>query len=353
MKPFSKRPTSEATIRQTDHAFAISLMEHLVVPTFVLDANARVLIWNRACERLTGIPAEAVVGSSDHWRGFYAERRPCLADLLLEQRFTDIAALYANAGAWGLSDFGVSAENWCVMPRLGHRLYLAIDAGPIYSESGEMIAVVETLRDITLQKQAQAELEALASRDGLTGLANRRSFDVTLAEEIRGACRDSVQLSLLMIDIDCFKLYNDSYGHQSGDECLRKVAQAIAGTLWREKDFCARYGGEEFAVVLPNTPLSGTMLIAEQLRKSVEALHIPHPASTVSPTVTLSIGGVVGVGPNLAPDRLIAGADAALYRAKNSGRNRASVTKLEDGPRVLSPEVACLPWVGRAAVNDR
>ena len=121
---------------QRDHGFAVSLMEHLVVPTFVLGADCRVLIWNKACERLTGVRAESVIGASDHWQAFYAERRPCLADLLLERRFDEIGTLYANGGSYGLSDFGVSAENWCVMPKVGRRLYLAIDAGPIYDEFG-------------------------------------------------------------------------------------------------------------------------------------------------------------------------------------------------------------------------
>ncbi len=324
-------------IPQRDHGFAVSLMEHLVVPTFVIGADRRVLIWNKACERLTGVGAQEVIGTSEHWRAFYATRRSCLADLVLERRFNEIGKLYESGGACGLSDFGVSAENWCVMPRAGHRLYLAIDAGPIYDELGDLIAVVETLRDITAQKRAQTDLEALATRDGLTGLANRRSFDIKLAEEIRRAARDQPPLSLLMIDVDCFKLYNDTYGHQKGDECLRAIAQTIAATLWRETDFPARYGGEEFTVIMPNTPLSGAMLVAERLRQAVENLHIAHSASIASDFVTLSIGGVVAVSRDLNPERMIAPADAALYRAKGAGRNRSFVGKFEE---CLSPPVA-------------
>jgi diguanylate cyclase (GGDEF)-like protein len=321
----------------SDHGFAVSLMEHLVVPTFVLDAASRVLIWNKACERLTGVPARLVVGTSDHWQAFYDERRPCLADLVLQRRLDDIRALYASGGAYGLSDFGVSAENWCVMPKVGRRLYLAIDAGPIYDESGELIAVVETLRDITVQKQAQTDLEALATRDGLTGLANRRAFDSRFAEEARRAMREQSPLSLLMIDVDFFKPYNDANGHLKGDDCLQSIARSIGETLWRETDFCARYGGEEFAVVMPDTPLSGAMLTAERLRRAVEALRIPHAASTVSDRVTLSIGGVVALGREFAPERLIASADAALYRAKRDGRNRIQVGKLDEpSPRLAT-----------------
>ena len=313
------------TITQRDHGFAISLMEHLVVPTFVIGADSRVLIWNKACERLTGLPAAEVIGTAEQWRGFYGEPRPCLADLVLERRFAEIQALYANSGRCGAHDFGISAESWCLMPRVGHRLYLAIDVGPIYDESGELIAVVETLRDITVQKQAQSDLEALAARDGLTGLANRRSFDWKFAEEARRAANERRPLSLLMIDVDCFKLYNDANGHLRGDECLRSIARSIDATLRPETDFSARYGGEEFAVVMPDTSMSGAMQIAERLRRSIEELRIPHAASTVADRVTLSIGGVVAHGCDLVPERLLALADAALYSAKRAGRNRVSL----------------------------
>jgi diguanylate cyclase (GGDEF)-like protein len=305
-------------------------MEHLVVPTFVIGSDSRVLIWNKACERLTGLPADEVIGTPDQWRGFYEERRPCLADLVLERRFTEIQALYANSGSCGMSDFGISAESWCVMPRVGRCLYLAIDVGPIYDESGELIAVVETLRDITAQKRAQSDLEALAARDGLTGLANRRSFDVRLAEEVRRAARDQLPLSLLMIDVDCFKLYNDANGHLRGDECLRSIARSIDAALRPDTDFSARYGGEEFTVVLSDTPLARAKDVAESLRRAVEDLGIPHASSTVTDRVTLSIGGVVALGREMAPERLLATADAALYGAKRAGRNRVRVRRLED-----------------------
>jgi diguanylate cyclase (GGDEF)-like protein len=316
-------------ISQSDHRFAISLMEHLVVPTFVINASSKVVIWNKACERLTGIRAEELIGTSEHWRGFYSERRPCLADLVLSRSIEDVETLYASGGNCVRSDFGVSAENWCVMPKVGRQLYLAIDAGPIYDATGRLIAVVETLRDITLQKQAQTALESLASRDGLTGLANRRSFDAKLEEEATRASRDQRPLSLLMVDIDCFKAYNDTYGHQRGDDALKAVAQTLPRTLGRATDFAARYGGEEFAVILPNTPHPGALLIAEHLRRAVDMLNIVHSASIASDHVTLSVGGAAVTGRDLNTDRLLASADAALYLAKRQGRNRILVKNLD------------------------
>jgi serine phosphatase RsbU (regulator of sigma subunit) len=133
------------------------------VPTFVLDAEQRILIWNRACERLTGIPAAEVIGTRDHWRAFYEAPRPCLADLVATKGYEQIANLYTVFEDPAEPSFGVHAENWCWMPRRGERLYLAVDAGPVFDESGKLIAVVETLRDVTEKHLAQTKVEEQAS----------------------------------------------------------------------------------------------------------------------------------------------------------------------------------------------
>jgi diguanylate cyclase (GGDEF)-like protein len=337
MSEMVQRQGSGAEAGEGNFGFAISLMEHLVVPTFVLNADRRVLIWNKACERLTGVAAADIVGTSDHWRAFYSEQRPCLADLVVTRKYAEINTLYASGSSAGFSDFGVSAENWCVMPKLGHRLYLAIDAGPIYNESGVLIAAVETLRDITAQKQVQTELESLAARDGLTGLANRRSFDERLAPEVRRASRDGLPLALLRIDLDFFKAYNDRYGHQKGDDCLKAVAGAMAGTVGRASDLAARYGGEEFAIIMPNTPLSGAMAMARRLKSVLADLGVVHEASAVADHVTLSIGGVVAVGAGVCAEKMIGAADSALYSAKRHGRNRSLIVPYENSaPRLAA-----------------
>jgi len=309
-----------------DLDFSVRLMEHLVVPTFVLDAECRVIIWNKACERLTGIEAAEVLGTQEHWRGFYDSPRPCLADLVAQGRTAEIDALYSDhdhAGDGAIVAHGRRAENWCVMPQLGTRLYLAIDAGPIYDDAGKLIAVVETLRDITAQKTAQDELQRLATRDGLTSVANRRSFDDMLNMEWRRASRESRALSLLMVDVDFFKRFNDTYGHQGGDECLRHVAAAMSGVVKRASDAVARYGGEEFAILLPATEPDGALIVAERIRAAVTALRLPHSGSEVADHVTVSIGvASIQVTGNGVPSSLVAAADAALYRAKHTGRNR-------------------------------
>lgn len=312
-----------------DLSFAIRLMEYLIVPTFVIDRTSRVVVWNKACERLTGLMADDVVGTDDHWRAFYTEPRLFLPDLLARGDYQAIGSLYGQCDGFGMSDFGVSVESWCLMPQRGRQLYLAIDAGPIYDDAGALIAVVETVRDITAQHEAQQSLLTLAAEDGLTGLPNRRSFDELLKTEVRRASREDETLSLLMVDVDCFKAFNDTYGHQSGDDCLRAVAQAMAGALHRAGDTVARYGGEEFAVVLPKTDTAAALQIAERLRIAIEDLGIRHEGSRASEVVTASLGAATGHGADLDADRLVAAADSALYVSKHEGRNRSRAAERE------------------------
>ncbi len=139
-------------------SFAITLMEHLVVPTFVLDADHKVLIWNRACEHLTHVPATEIIGTRDHWKAFYETRRSCLADLVATGHYEEIADLYSVHDEPNQPTFGVHAENWCWMPRRQAWLYLAVDAGPVFDEQGKLIAVVETLRDLTDKHVAQTKV---------------------------------------------------------------------------------------------------------------------------------------------------------------------------------------------------
>lgn len=166
-------------------------------------------------------------------------------------------------------------------------------------------------------------LKGLASLDGLTGIPNRRAFDVRLAQAWSQACREGGTLSLMMIDIDYFKRYNDHFGHVQGDECLRQVAKAIAQSVNRPYDLAARFGGEEFACVLPETTLQGALILAEKIQARIRQLAIAHPGSEVSEWVSLSIG-VASLQPRVdrEPNELIALADQQLYQAKHNGRNQ-------------------------------
>ncbi|MBA3015683.1 MAG: PleD family two-component system response regulator [Proteobacteria bacterium] len=175
-------------------------------------------------------------------------------------------------------------------------------------------------------------LKSLSNRDGLTGIANRRSFDETLDSEWNRAKRLRSCLSLVMVDIDHFKLFNDHYGHIAGDECLRWVAQALKQSLRRACDFVSRYGGEEFVCILPETDLDEALKVAEHLRSAVAELAIPHAFSTVVGTVTISMGVASMMPlPEKASVDLMLAADQALYQAKNTGRNR--VCYFQDNPR--------------------
>ena len=169
-------------------------------------------------------------------------------------------------------------------------------------------------------------LQRLMNSDGLTGLSNRRHFDEYMELEWRRAMRDQTQLSLLMIDVDYFKSYNDNFGHLEGDEALRKVATAIREASSRPSDLPARYGGEEFALVLPNTSPGGARLVAEKLRQTVAMLKIPHLAPTEGSSLTISIGlSTMTPQPNSHCRQLISAADKGLYLAKHNGRNQVGI----------------------------
>lgn len=180
-----------------------------------------------------------------------------------------------------------------------------------------ILATQEALRD------ANRQLEVLSRHDPLTGLSNRRHFDEIKEDEFQRALRNGQPLSLLICDIDYFKAFNDLYGHASGDQCLRAVAQAMNGAITRSGDALARIGGEEFAILLPATSEAAAWQVAERVRLAVSTLRIPHAQSSVGPLVTISIGlAQLEIGRTSRFDALFDAADLALYRAKKNGRNR-------------------------------
>lgn len=186
--------------------------------------------------------------------------------------------------------------------------------------------VKRLIQQVKLYQQLETtnlELQRLAAIDGLTQLANRRRFDEYLQQEWQRMLREQSPLSLILCDIDCFKLYNDTYGHQAGDDCLRQVAKVIQNSAKRAIDLSARYGGEEFAVILPNTDQEGAILVAQNIQTELKELRIAHAASKVRDTVTVSLG-VSNTIPSVitSPEMLINATDKALYQAKAEGRDR-------------------------------
>lgn len=208
--------------------------------------------------------------------------------------------------------------------------------------------VVARVRMHLRMKQMADTLRSAAYNDGLTGIANRRQFDETLHREWLRAQRAGMPTSLLMVDIDAFKRYNDHYGHQAGDRCLQAIALTLRQTLNRPADLAARYGGEEFAIILPDTDASGARFLSQEVIHAIGALDIAHAASPVAGHVTVSIGtssydeschGWVGrsadsrfTGLSVRPPvaDLIAAADQALYAAKEAGRNQARYLSIDD-----------------------
>jgi two-component system, chemotaxis family, response regulator WspR len=181
--------------------------------------------------------------------------------------------------------------------------------------------------------KANLELRRLTHSDGLTGLSNRRYLDEFLSAEWRRCARERAELSVLMIDVDDFKLYNDTYGHVAGDEVLKQIASAIERCLGRSSDLAARFGGEEFAVVLPGASTGGARLMAEKIRREIEALALPHEASAASRYVTASIGAASAMpGEATAMTALVESADLALYQAKRGGKNRVAAAAADTQP---------------------
>jgi diguanylate cyclase (GGDEF)-like protein len=175
---------------------------------------------------------------------------------------------------------------------------------------------------------ANRKLQHLSSRDGLTGLANRHAGKEFLSREWLRAVREKQEFSVIMVDIDCFKTYNDSRGHLEGDECLKRVARALQKGLHRPADLLVRYGGEEFMALLPGTGIEGALIVAITMKEEVDDISLPHGCSAVSPRVTVSIG-IASTSPeeDQPVELLIAAADRALYRAKQEGRNRIVVAE--------------------------
>jgi diguanylate cyclase (GGDEF)-like protein/PAS domain S-box-containing protein len=192
--------------------------------------------------------------------------------------------------------------------------------------SDSISEIILVMRDVTDRKQLEEELAALALQDGLTGLANRRAFDQAFDREWKRTLRTGGEMALVLLDLDCFKQFNDLYGHQAGDDCLRIVGTCIREIASRPADMACRYGGEEIVVILGSTGLDGALQIAGEMRSRVADLQIPHQGSACTDRVTVSIGVATAIaragGSMNMPEGLLQAADHALYKAKAGGRNR-------------------------------
>lgn len=226
-----------------------------------------------------------------------------------------------NDNAYLLKAFDVGAIDYVTKPI--NKIELLARVRSALKLKNEMDRRMELMCKL---EEANTELKRLTFIDGLTGIANRRYFDEQLGNEWKRMQREQQPISLIMIDIDFFKKYNDHHGHQGGDHCLKLVAQGINSVPKRPADLAARYGGEEFALILPKTEATHAERLAENCKTRVAALEIAHGKSDVSEIVTLSLGVATKIPTkNTKPESLIKIADKALYKAKENGRNRFEI----------------------------
>jgi diguanylate cyclase (GGDEF)-like protein len=246
------------------------------------------------------------------------------------ERFRDLPVLMVTASTdmeLLRDSFEAGACDYLNKPILRTELLVRVKAAARLKQAMEARKARE--REILEQKKslerANRKLEHLAGVDALTGIANRRRFEEVYTQEWLRAQRTNSALSLVLIDIDDFKGYNDTYGHQQGDDCLQAVAQALASTARRSADLVARYGGEEFAVILPGLDQEEALDVAQRLRQAVAKLHIAHEASPVADCLTVSVGVATAIpAPERPQKELVARADEALYRSKTAGRDRVT-----------------------------
>ncbi|UVO20228.1 sensor domain-containing diguanylate cyclase [Stutzerimonas stutzeri] len=230
------------------------------------------------------------------------------------------------------SQSGLDHEaDYRALTRDGRYVWIRDVVHVLRNAAGEVEALVGFMFDISERKQTeqqllqlQKQLEELSYQDGLTGVANRRMFDSRLQMEWSNAQRNRLPLSLILLDIDYFKQYNDHYGHVRGDDCLKSVGQALSGAAVRPRDLLARYGGEEFVLLLPETDAQAAAQVAERCRQLIRGQNIQHAHSQVAPLLTISLGvGTLIPGPLDQPQAFLERVDRLLYKAKHQGRNQA------------------------------
>jgi diguanylate cyclase (GGDEF)-like protein/PAS domain S-box-containing protein len=292
----------------------------------ITDANGNIQVISPAAKKMFGYGPE--------YEGYVGSH--VLENIIPEDRekAVDNIKRLLETGIGGTRDYRVTRKGGVIFD-------IEVNSGVIRDADGKPAKMVFVIRDITERKLAEQKIQQLvhqlehekktaqhnANTDSLTGLSNRRYFDEAFALEYQRMTRSGEPLSLLMLDVDRFKNFNDHNGHLAGDNCLRQIGTTLTNNVTRVTDIVARYGGEEFMVVLGDTDQEGAVHVAERIRKAVESLAIPHLDSDVANVVTVTIG-VVTVYPSRmkSMDHVVALADEALYRAKDEGRNRIAVS---------------------------
>ncbi len=300
------------------------LFENTGTATILVEKNMKISMVNSQFLELIGYTRDDIIGKKR--LGEFIER----TNLFRIKRF------HAKQKAKGLP---LPTEYECLIVDKKKNLKHVVMKS--YTPPGQSSSIVSFF-DITNRKEAEKalheaheKLRRISIIDELTQVANRRQFNERLYREWNRLMREGLPLAMILCDVDCFKLYNDNYGHQNGDRCLRAIADTIRETAKRSVDLVARYGGEEFAIIMPNTDIEGAFRVAESIRTAVEGLEILNRSSTVGPVITLSLG-VSSMIPTSTqpPDALIKDADNALYEAKRQGKNRTIIGKCNQAGKV-------------------
>jgi diguanylate cyclase (GGDEF)-like protein len=287
---------------------------------FVIDDDHKVTHWNRACEAIIGTKSLDVIGTKDQWKAFYSEQRPVLADLVMDNKLSELTDYYPERWAPStLIENGWEATDHFPNFNAGEK-WLYFTAAPLQNQEGNIIGAVETLQDVSNQKKYEAKLEFQANHDALTGLATRNLLMDRLNQAIAHATRDKQLLSLLFIDLDNFKAVNDNYGHNTGDRLIQETAKKIQSVI-RKGDTVARFGGDEFVVLLfapENEEYVSNVVqrISQQVAESYS-----HQGQTL--TIGSSIGIAMFPEDGLTAEKLMMNSDRAMYRAKASNKGGA------------------------------
>lgn len=306
------------------------VMEVMQMGLIVLDSDARIILFNRWMVERSGLTADAVTGKT------------------FDEVFPEVARGHAGRAVKSCLDTGFPSvlsnslhpapfplfvDNHMRANGVRVQQLVRIQASPARRKQERQILievgdVSGAMRRERMLAQQAVNMKTLSAVDSLTGLANRRSLDEALEREFRRAARARHAIAVVMIDIDMFKLYNDTFGHPAGDRCLSGVAQMLKQSLKRPGDIVARYGGEEFLLILPETDLTGAVAVARTMRSNVESLKLQHSARAHHGVVTISLGVAAGIpGDTDTFEGLLTQADVALYAAKRAGRNRVAAMR--------------------------
>jgi diguanylate cyclase (GGDEF)-like protein/PAS domain S-box-containing protein len=312
--------------------FAESLVLNSAVPSFVINTDRRVVIWNRACEELTGIKAEEMLGRDQAWKAIYKTKNPVLAEIVIDGTPDKMPDYYQEFGKSSFIPEGLQAEGWYDNLN-GMDRYLVVNAAPIRNNRGELLAVIETFEDISERKKYEEQLEYQAHHDGLTTLPNRNLLVDRIHQALLMSQRNGHQVAVFFIDLDNFKFINDSLGHDVGDELLKIAAERLVACV-RAGNTVARQGGDEFVIMISDPDVAD---VADRIAGDIQkAISQPFRINEHELVITCSIGISISPRDGENAQILLKNADLAMYQAKEQGRNRTNFYTDEMNARSLS-----------------